>query len=139
MEVAAVPSEKVRRKALVELIELLKALDREVDVVLVEGSRDVIALQRLGFLGRIKVCSRVGISDSDLVEDLARSSSAVAIFTDFDAAGRRLNRRLTRLLELRGVRVEARLRRTLRRLMAVLGVYAVEALDNVAEELNPRL
>jgi 5S rRNA maturation endonuclease (ribonuclease M5) len=139
MEVAAVPSEKVRRKALVKLIELLKALDREVDVVLVEGSRDVIALQRLGFRGRIKVCSRVGISNSDLVEDLARSASAVAIFTDFDAAGRRLNRRLTRLLELRGVRVEARLRRTLRRLMAVLGVYAVEALDNVAEELNPRL
>jgi len=130
------PSEEVRRNALIELSNLLEALDREVDVVLVEGSRDVDALRRLGFRGRIQVCSRVGVSNSDLVEDLARSASAVAIYTDFDAAGRRLNRRLTRLLELKGVMVEARLRRALRRLMATLGAYAVEALDDVAEELT---
>ena len=133
------PSEEVRRKALVKLIDFLEVLDREVDVVLVEGSRDVDALQRLGLRGRIEVCSRVGVPDSDLVESLARRVETVVILTDFDIAGRQLNRRLTRLLELRGVKVETSLRWTVGRLMAALRVYAVESLDDAAEELNPGL
>jgi len=98
--------------------------------------RDVDALRRLGFRGRVEVCSRVRVSDSDLVEGLARLGGVVVILTDFDEEGRWLNRRLSRLLERRGARVEKNLRRAVGRLMAVLGVYTVEALDDVGEGLH---
>ena len=118
-----------------DLNSLLEEMEGTVDTVLVEGARDVEALRRLGFHGRIEVCSRVGVSNSDLVEGLARRKDVV-ILTDFDGEGRRLNRRLSRLLERRGVRVETRFRRAVGRLMAALGVYAIEALDNVEEKLG---
>ncbi len=94
------------------------------------------ALRRLGFRGRVEVCSRVGVADIDLVEGLAKRADVIVILTDFDKEGRQMNRMLSRLLERKGVKVEKRLRRVVRRLMAVLGVYAVEALDDVGEGLQ---
>jgi 5S rRNA maturation endonuclease (ribonuclease M5) len=107
-----------------------------VDAVVVEGMRDVDALRRLGFRGRIEVCSRVGVSDGDLIEGLAGSCGTVVVLTDFDDEGKRLNRRLTRLLQRRGVKTRSNLRRAVGRLMAALGIYAVEALDNIEEDLG---
>ncbi|MFQ6054108.1 MAG: toprim domain-containing protein [Candidatus Bathyarchaeia archaeon] len=127
---------EAKRQALSELISLLGELEGTVDAVLVEGARDVEALRSLGFRGRFEVCSRVRVTDGDLVEEIALIDGSVAILTDFDEEGRRLNRRLSRLLERRGVKVERRLRRDVGRLMAVLGVYAVEALDDVGERLQ---
>jgi 5S rRNA maturation endonuclease (ribonuclease M5) len=54
----------------------------------------------------------------------------VVLLTDFDEEGRRLNRHLTRLLERKGVKVEVGLRRQFGRLMAALGIYVIEALDD---------
>lgn len=125
-----------RRQALLDLSSVLEDVERNRDTTVVEGARDVEALRSLGFRGRIEVCSRVGISDSDLVEEYYRRGRAVFILTDFDDEGRRLNRRLSRLLERRGVKVRRRLRRVVGRLMAILGVYAIEALDNVEERLR---
>jgi len=122
--------------ALEDLTALLEELEGVADAVVVEGMRDVEALRRLGFRGRVEVCSRVGVSDGDLVEDLAGSSETVVILTDFDDEGKRLNRRLTRLLQRRGVKTKSNLRRAVGRLMATLGVYAVEALDNVEADLG---
>jgi len=129
-------SREAKRHAFLDLVSLLGDFTGVADAVLVEGLRDVAALRDLGFLGRVEMCSKVGVSDGDLVENLARSAGTVVILTDFDEAGRRLNRRISRLLERRGVRVETRLRRAVGRLMAVLGVYAVEALDDVGKELQ---
>jgi len=129
-------SREAKRHAFLDLVSLLGDFEGVVDTVLVEGLRDVAALRGLGFLGRVEMCSKVGVSDGDLVEGLARSAGIVVILTDFDEAGRLLNRRLSRLLERRGVRVERHLRRTVGRLMAILGVYAVEALDDVGKELQ---
>lgn len=129
-------SREAKRQALLDLVSLLGELEGAVDAVVVEGARDVEALRCLGFRGRIEMCSRVGVSDGDLVEELAQSSGAVVVLTDFDEAGRQLNRRLSKLLERRGVRVEVGLRRAVGRLMAVLWVHAVEALDNIEEELR---
>jgi len=100
-------------------------------VVVVEGPRDVEALRSLDFKGRVIICSKVGVSDAELAELLAVDASSVVILTDFDEEGRSLNKRLTSILERRGVKVEVGLRREMGRLMAVIGVYAVEALDNV--------
>ncbi|MFQ6054158.1 MAG: toprim domain-containing protein, partial [Candidatus Bathyarchaeia archaeon] len=76
-----------RWRALLDLNAVLEEMEGAVDAVLVEGSRDVRALRRLGFHGRIEVCSRVGISDGDLVEELAGRNDAVVILTDFDEEG----------------------------------------------------
>lgn len=97
---------------------------------MVEGPRDVEALRNLGFKGRVEVCSRVNVSDADLVESFVREGLPVVILTDFDEEGQRLNRVLTRRLERRGVKLEAGLRRRLGKLMAVLNIYAVEDLDD---------
>ena len=129
------PSKEEKLQALLDLVSLFEELEGTVDAVVVEGARDVEALRRLGFRGRVEVCSRVGTADVDLVEGLAKFAEVV-VLTDFDKEGRRMNIRLTRLLERRGVKVEKILRRMVGRLMAVLGVYAVEALDNVGERLR---
>lgn len=123
-------------QALLDLSSVLEEVERAGDTIVVEGLRDVEALLRLGFHGTIEVCSRVGVSEGDLVEDLFRLGGAIVVLTDFDDEGRRLNRRLSRLLELRGVMVRRRLRRAVGRLMAVLGVHAIEALDNIDERLR---
>lgn len=118
----------------IEIKEAIDAFFRDLeylaDVVVVEGPRDVEALRNLGFEGRVTICSKVGVSDSDLAESLADRDSKVVILTDFDEEGRELNRRLSRLFERRGIKVERELRREAGRLMAYVGVYAIEALDD---------
>jgi 5S rRNA maturation endonuclease (ribonuclease M5) len=110
--------------------EFFRRLEYLVDMVVVEGPRDVEALRNLGFKGRVTVCSKVGVSDSDLTESLAGEASTVVILTDFDEKGRYLNNRLSRLFERRGMKIERGLRREAGRLMTYLGVYTIEALDD---------
>jgi 5S rRNA maturation endonuclease (ribonuclease M5) len=106
-----------------------------VSAVVVEGLRDVDALRWVGFEGRVEICSRFSVSDSDFTETLAKEAASVVILTDFDEEGRRINRHLTRLLERRGVKVESGMRREFGRLMAALGIYVVEALDDAISRL----
>jgi len=125
-----------KREAFTDLKSVLEEAEKEVDAIIVEGARDVEALRRLGFHGRIETRSKVGVSEEDLIEQLSGNSDTVVVLTDFDGEGRRLNRHLSMLLERRGVRVEARIRRTVGRLMAALGVNTVEALDNAERQLR---
>jgi 5S rRNA maturation endonuclease (ribonuclease M5) len=117
-------------KAIINLLAFLKKLDEIIDAVIVEGVRDVKALSHLGFRGLIEVCSRVGVSNGDLVEDLAWRYRRILILTDFDEEGRKLNKKLSRLLERKGVKVEKYMRRAISKLMATLGAYTIEELDN---------
>lgn len=105
-------------------------------IVIVEGPRDVEAMRRIGYGGKIEICSKHSVSDSDLVESLARRIASVIILTDFDEEGRRINRDLKRLLERKGVKVERGLRRQLGRLMAALSIYTIEALDESVTRLK---
>ena len=132
-DVASLRNRKKTRNP-IEIKESIDVLFRDLeylaDFVVVEGPRDVEALRNLGFEGRVTICSRVSVSDADLAESLADGASKVVILTDFDEEGRELNRRLSRLFERRGVKIEKGLRREAGRLMAYIGVYAVEALDD---------
>jgi 5S rRNA maturation endonuclease (ribonuclease M5) len=118
------------------LKKFLEELEYLVDGVLVEGSRDIDALKRLGFKGKIEACSQYCISDVDLVELLSEKMNTIAVLTDFDQEGLELNKKLSNLLEKRGVKVEAGLRREIGRLMAAIGVYAIESLDNAAHRTS---
>ena len=116
-----------------EMREYFGELEYLADVVVVEGPRDVESIMNLGFRGRVITCSKVGVSDADLAESLADEALNVVILTDFDEEGRELNRRLSRLFERRGIKVDRGLRRKAGRLMARMGVYAIEALDDAVQ------
>ena len=122
-----------------ELLErfsfFLEEVGRLVDVVIVEGQRDVEALRVLGFTGKIVSCAQLGVSDSELVSNIASEYGNVLLLTDFDDEGLTMNQKLTRLFEAQGLKVEIGLRREFRGFMARLGVYAIESLDNVKDSV----
>jgi 5S rRNA maturation endonuclease (ribonuclease M5) len=131
-------SDAAKREALERLNGLLMELASDVDLVLVEGPRDVDALRSLGYLGAIATCSRVYVNDVELAEIIAAENRNVLILTDFDPEGDALNTRFSELLEHMGAMVERGLRAEVGRIMAVLGVRVVEALDNIKDSLGDR-
>ena len=104
-----------------------------VDVVIVEGPRDLEALRQLGFRGEISLFSQVGVLDADFIDAASREHGSVVILTDFDEEGRKIDLALSEGFERRAVRVEKGLRREMGRIMAAIGVYAIESLDNIQE------
>jgi 5S rRNA maturation endonuclease (ribonuclease M5) len=121
-------------QALERLTHLLRELESLVDVVIVEGPRDLEAMRRLGFGGIISLFSQVGILDTDFIDTISREHRSVTILTDFDEEGRKIDLALSEGFERRGVRVEKGLRREMGRIMAALRIYAIESLDNVQEQ-----
>jgi len=120
------------RNAWDELYNLLNELEYMVLIVIVEGLRDVQALRSLGFKGQIDVCSQLAVSEPEFAESLSRKNTSILVLTDYDDEGKKINRHLTQLLEHNGVKVEVGLRRQFGRIMAAIGVYAIEDLDNSA-------
>ena len=125
-----------RKDALDELASLLSDIQNYVDVVLVEGVRDVSSLKALGCKALIEVLGHSGVGDYDLVEEIASKYNSILILTDFDEEGLNLNQKFSNLLERQGAKVETGLRRHVGRLMARIGVYAIESLDNVMVDLE---
>ena len=109
--------------------QLLSQLYFLVDIVLVEGRNDAIALRQLGYCGRIEVLSRVGVSDSDIIDEFENVNS-ILILTDFDEEGRRIYGRFYRFLTRKKIKVEEGLRQKIGKLLAELGIYSIEALSS---------
>lgn len=128
-------SDDAKREALERLSMLLSELAFNMDLVLVEGPRDVEALRSIGYAGEVATCSRVGVTDVELADSIAAEYRNVLILTDFDQEGERLSAKFSDLIEHAGAVVERGLRSELGRIMAVLGVRVVEALDNVMDSL----
>ncbi len=125
-----------RKKAIEEMKELLSEISGLVDVVLVEGLRDVESLRRLGYTGEIVTCAATNVNDYDLMTEVSGKYRRVLILTDFDQEGLILNRRFAEMLEHEGVKVEKGLRRMVGRITAALGIYAIESLDNVMDTVD---
>ena len=121
-------------QALERLTRLLGELEALVDVVIVEGPRDLEALRRLGFRGGVSLFSQVGILDTDFIDSISRGHASVAILTDFDEEGRKIDLALSEGFERRGLMVEKGLRREMGRIIAAMKVYAIESLDNAQEK-----
>jgi len=125
-----------RKDALEELSGFLSEVHNYVDVIIVEGIRDVSSLRALGCAAEIEVLSHKGVSDHDLAEEIASKYASILILTDFDEEGLNLNQRFSNILERTGAKVETGLRRWFARLMARIGVYAIESLDNIRDEVE---
>ena len=125
-----------RKEALNELMQLLSDIHNYIDVVLVEGLRDVESLRNLGCNTEIEVLSHKGVNDFDLADTITARFENLLVLTDFDEEGLNLNKRFTSLFEHKGVRVESGLRQLVGKLMARIGVYAIEDLDNIKNEIE---
>ena len=123
-----------RRAAWDELLCLLREIDGAVDVVIVEGQRDLDALRGLGLSKPIFKCSSYGSLRTDLVEEVTKNFSRVIILTDFDEEGRDLNRKLTSILEQRGIKVAKAYRRATGRLMSKIKVWTIESLSKLSRD-----
>ena len=112
--------------------------------VFVEGRRDRLALERLGFSGPIEVLNR-GWSVDDvlvyLVEHYGRKSAvddgpSIIVLMDWDRTGGRLQSTIRRNLESLDVRFEERLRSTLMRCLKP-ETRVVEGLSGLTDALGP--
>jgi 5S rRNA maturation endonuclease (ribonuclease M5) len=119
-----------------KLVTLFENLPDLVDVVVVEGHRDVMALRTLRYSGVIEELNKNRVNDFDLSDELASKYTRILLLLDFDEEGMNLHHNFTLLLERKGVKVEYGLRREVGILMAAIGVYAIESLDNIRENLD---
>jgi 5S rRNA maturation endonuclease (ribonuclease M5) len=118
------------------LVELIGQINEIVDVIIVEGSRDIKALKKLGYKGNLVSCQHIGVNNYEFISGIAKLNDSILILTDYDKEGLYLNSLFTRLLEQKDVKVEQGLRREIGRLTASIGVYAIEDLDNVLDNLH---
>jgi 5S rRNA maturation endonuclease (ribonuclease M5) len=125
-----------RKVALEELSSTLKEIHNYVDVILVEGLRDADSLKALGYSENIETLNHPGVNDYDLADRIASRYSSVLVLTDFDEEGLALNKRFSTLLEHKGVKIEYGTRNRVGRLMAMIGVYAIESLDNIKDVVD---
>ena len=122
-------------ETLEDLTRFLSEVSSVVDVIVVEGIRDVEALRELGYAGRVEVYSHAGLNESD-VALLLSGSREVLVLTDFDAEGGKLATRLSELLESNGARVNREARRAFGKMLGALGANTVESLDNIKYSLE---
>ena len=122
-----------RLERIEEVLEVLRERDARA-AILVEGERDVRALELLGVPGPI-VKLNAGESLLNMCELLARRYGAIVLLTDWDAKGEELAGRLKANLERSAVRVDTGPRDKLGRL-ARPEVSAVEELAALVVRLR---
>lgn len=121
--------ERRRYEVYRELEELASEMNYTVDAVVVEGPHDKKTLKLLGYKKPILLCSK--IPHNELAELAARKFSKLAVLTDFDEEGTLLNKKLTKLFEKRGVKVDRFYRRRFRKLLKKANILTIEGIYNI--------
>jgi 5S rRNA maturation endonuclease (ribonuclease M5) len=119
-----------------EIIEALKKLDENVDLIIVEGKRDRYALRKLGCKTNIIALGDTHKPILTLIEDLNMKYMGlkVAILTDFDEEGEELNKKIERILEGSSLKVERTLKDRLRKAMLEENRRRIEELIGLLKE-----
>ncbi len=105
--------------------------------ILVEGSRDRDALQRLGCTGRILLVHD-GEPLIQTADRIAEDNEAVILLLDWDRTGGSIHHRVKEVLETHAVDCDVSFRRQFARL-ATKETRAVEDIPNVIERLRRRV
>lgn len=109
-----------------ELAATVRAMNDDVDAVIVEGPNDERGLRRAGFEKPVYTCATSG----SLVAFAASvTEEQVVILTDFDPAGRKLNARLRQLIP--GRRLSLGWRRRVGRELTLHGRRDIESMNNL--------
>lgn len=104
--------------------------------IIVEGKKDLAALRKLGFEGRIICVKNSGKALVDLLDEV--QSDEVTLFVDFDDNGVSLAKSITQYLEGRGVKVDSIFWRKARSLIG-RDVCEVEGFPSYLEKLKKRV
>ncbi len=124
--------ERQKHEVFRELEELASEMNHYVDAVVVEGPHDKKTLKLLGYKKLILTCSKR--SYNDLADLVAKKKSNVVILTDFDEQGTLLNRRLSKLFEKRGVKIDRFYRRSFQRLLKRVRISTIEGVYSIIRE-----
>ncbi len=128
----ATNEERQKHEVYRELEELASEMNYYVDAVVVEGPHDKKTLKLLGYKKHILTCSKR--SHNDLADLVSEKNSNVVVLTDFDEQGTLLNRRLSKLFEKRGVKVDRFYRRSFQRLFKKLRIATIEGIYSIIRE-----
>lgn len=129
----ATEEERSRREVYRELEEVASEMNFTVDAVIIEGPHDRRTLKHLGFEKPILLCSK--LSHSELVDLITEKFPSVAVLTDFDEEGAQLNKKFSRLLERRGVKVDRFYRRRFQKLLKEARISTIEAIYSLKRKL----
>ena len=116
-----------------ELEEFASEMNYLVDAVIVEGPHDKKTLQLLGYKKSILPCSQ--LAPYELAEMVSKKFTNVAIFTDFDEEGTRLNKKLSQLFEQSDVKVNPLYRKRLQKLLQKARVSTIEGIYRIKRDL----
>ena len=119
-------------EAYIELCDVIREMDDFVDAIVVEGVHDREALEALGVTKEIATYS-AGFSYAGFVDYLMNRYRRITILTDYDRAGKRLNRRLTVSLERAGVKVENQYRERIGRILCLRGIRDIESITSLTK------
>jgi len=119
-------------EAYIELCDVIREMDDFVDAIVVEGVHDREALEALGVTKEIATYS-AGFSYAGFVDYLMNRYRRITILTDYDRAGKRLNRRLTASLERAGVKVENQYRERIGRILCLRGIRDIESITSLTK------
>ncbi len=125
-----------RKKAFENILDLLKQIENTVDIILVEGTRDIKALRNIGYSGEIIPCSQIGLNDYELADKISGKYHRILILTDFDKEGVLIYQKFHEIFARKYIKVEDELRKNLGDLMSKLSVYAIESLDNIQDKIE---
>jgi 5S rRNA maturation endonuclease (ribonuclease M5) len=119
----------LKEELFVGLKEIIKKMNQEVDMVIVEGKKDEGALKALGFKGRIFVYAK---REPEILEGAVRNCESVVVLTDFDSAGKDLCNEIMDHL-LGHVKINKRLRREFGRLLTSHGRRGIESINRLVK------
>jgi len=128
-----------RRKIIerrMEIIEAIKKLDENVDLIIVEGKRDKYVLRKLGCKTNIIALGDAHKPLLTLMESLNTKYMGlrVAILTDFDEEGEEISKRIEKMLEGSTLKVERTLKDRLKKAMLEENRRRIEELIGLLKE-----
>ncbi|RLE93826.1 MAG: hypothetical protein DRN04_05605 [Thermoprotei archaeon] len=124
-----------KRELQISLSELLKDMELDSIVVLVEGAHDCIFLRRAGFNGVVIEVSRKPIIDLAYRLMEKYRNHTIVILTDFDEQGEKKAKRLSGILSELGLKINHRYRKEVRKIARELGVKTIEGLARLYSRL----
>jgi 5S rRNA maturation endonuclease (ribonuclease M5) len=116
-----------------ELERVIEEMDDSVDAVIVEGVRDKAALEELGITKEIVMCS--SRPDTEFVDYLSSRYKRVTILTDYDRAGKSVNKRLIARLERAGVKVDNQYRERIGWILGLRGMKDIESVNSLKKRI----
>ena len=126
-------SAEERLEQLEKLFVELEYLSETIPVI-VEGSRDVAALKRMGIVKNV-IALHKGIPVFSFCENLSRESSAAIVLTDWDRRGGMLARMLRDGLKANGVEVNDYIRKRIV-MLSKKEIKDIESLPTFIERLR---